>query len=186
MLVVCGEVILTFKEDKVMKFLKPNKQVNLLAISFLVLFSGVSKADVSLKLIEGKKFTDYKMSGQTSSKSLKTLEKELNELFSKLSSDYLLEKQKLEIEITNIDLPGIIHYAYGPNHQDLRIVESPTPYRMYFNFKLVNADGSVNKSGEHKIKDFYDSANKIKRNRSKGVVWYYQEALIKWFKELTE
>lgn len=146
-------------------------------------FSLLSSADIQLKFTDGKKFTDYELTGQTRTKSLETLERDLNKLLSKISADYLSDKQSLAIEVTNIDLPGIYHFSHGPQGQDMRIVNSNSPYKLYFNYTLKDEAGKVIKNGETKIKEFYDSniASRIKSNR--GTLSYYEKPLEKWFKQ---
>ena len=146
-------------------------------------FSLFSHADIQLKFIDGKKFTDYEITGQSRSKSLQTLERDLNKLLIKVSSDYLGEKQKLEIDVTNIDLPGIFHFSYGPQGQDMRVVDSNTPYKLYFDYVLKDETGRVVKQGEYKIKEFFDSGLSTRLRNNRGTLSYYEKPLEKWFKQ---
>jgi len=148
-------------------------------------FSTLSVASVKIKLIEGKKFTDYEVSGESRQRSLKTIEKDLHRLFSNLSSDYLKEKQVLEIDITNIDLPGYIHYTFGHASQDIRIVRSHDFYKVYFTFRVKSEDGEVVLEGEYQLREFLNLSSSINRRRghSRGSVAAYERPLKQWFKE---
>jgi len=158
-----------------------------LALFFSVLFILPSHlfAEVKIKLIEGKKFSDYQITGNSHKRSLKLLQKDLTKLFSKQAEEYLDSNQNLEIDITNIDLPGVYRYGYGSTDKDIRVLDSSTSYKLYFNFRLLNSSGELLKEGSHKIKDFFDSASIARKNRNRGTVGYYEEEVIKWFKGLS-
>ena len=167
--------------------MKPFKIVNclsILALSLMSLNVGIVNAEVKLKLINGEKFRDYKSSGQTSKQSLKTVKKQLSKLFTELSEKHLEKGLSLEIEVVELDLPGIYHYGYGSSNRDIRVIDTPTPYQIKFNYKLLDSNSQTVKEGEYKIKDFYDSPNKMRKNRNKGAVWYYEDELVKWFESL--
>jgi hypothetical protein len=143
-------------------------------------FSSVN-ADINLKFIEGKKFTDYELTGQSRNKSLDTVEKDLNKLLTKLSSEALTEKQTLEVDVTNIDLPGMVRYGLGPRHQDLRVVESNRPYMLYFTYRLKDLNGKVIKKGEHQLKEYVDFSLTSRMSSHLGTMGYYKKPLKKWF-----
>jgi len=145
-------------------------------------FTSFVSADVKLKLIEGKKFSDYEVTGQSRPRSLVTLEKDLNKLFTRLSDQTLKEDQIMEIDVTNIDLPGIYYYSVGPTNRDLRIIDSNTPFKLNFNYRIKNTNGELVKQGAHKIKGFSDSGTASWRNRNRGTVGYYERSLKKWIK----
>jgi DUF3016 family protein len=156
--------------------------VLMLLLSFA--FSSLANADASVKLIDGKKFIDYEVTDQSRPKSLRTIKKDLTRLFTKLSAEFLKENQSIEVEVTNIDLPGIYQYAFTNQNRDMRIIDSNTPYKLYFNYKIKNADGSVVKEGSHKVKEFADSGIAQRRTQNRGTVSYYQRPLEKWLKNL--
>ncbi len=144
-----------------------------------------STVPVKVALIDGRKFTDYELSGQSRQRSLKTIEKELNELFTKLSKEFLKDGESLEIDVTNMDLPGYIHYAVGSASQDIRIVRSLSHFRVYFNYRLKSADGKILNEGEHKLKEFLDLNSGIRQRtlRNRGNVSDYESPLREWFEE---
>lgn len=152
-------------------------------LSGLILFLPmVCSAEINLKFIDGKKFTDYEVTGQSRSKSLVTVEKDLNKLLTKLSNEYLKDKQVLEIEVTNIDLPGIYRYAIGPQHQDIRVIEYNRTYRLNFKYRLKNSSGKILKEGTHKLKEQTSLSLVNRINSHSGTVGYYKKPLQKWFK----
>jgi hypothetical protein len=150
----------------------------------LVLLSGPTQAvaSVELKLIDGKKFSDYQLTGDSRSKSLERLKKDFTQLFEVVSKEYVSKGEQLEVDVTNVDLPGRIHYFYGPNNDDVRVVESNTPYRLYFKFRVKDAAGKVIKQGEGKIRDFSESHARKLNRRQFGAAESYHLAVKKWFK----
>jgi len=165
---------------------KLKKPIYLLISLIMTLgFVGTSSATVKVALIEGKKFTDYEVSGQSRKRSLTTIEKDLNKLFTKLSEDYLKDGRTLEIDVTNLDLPGYIHYNMGYTSQDIRIVRSPTYFKVYFNYRIKTPDGKILTEGEHKLREFLDlsSASQRRKYNKRGNVSYYESPLKNWFKE---
>ncbi len=154
-------------------------------VSFLFIMMGTistASAAIKLTLIEGKKFIDYEVSNQSRVQSLRTVERDLNKLFDKVSSAYLAEKQIMEIDITNIDLPGMFHFGYGSQNHDIRIVDSNTSFKLYFSYRIKDSEGNIIREGEHKIKEFSDSGIASRHQNRGGTVGYYRRPLEKWFK----
>ncbi len=171
-----------------MKGLKLSLLRSPLIVVLAVAGLGVSNAslagsEVALKLVDGKSFSDYQLTGDSRKKSLKRLEKDFVKLFENASDAYVAEGQKLEIDVTNIDLPGQMRYFYGPNNDDMRVVESNTPFRLHFTYRLKNSEGKLIKEGEAKIRDFSESKVKSANNRNFGSAASYHIAIKKWFKK---
>ena len=141
-----------------------------------------ASATVKLTLIDGKKFIDYEVTDMTKNKSLQTIQKDLSKLFAKVSAQYLADNETMEVDITNIDLPGIFHFAFRYRNTDIRIVDSNTPFKLYFSYRIKNSEGKIVKQGEHKIKEFSDSGIASRQHNNLGTVSYYERPLKKWFK----
>ena len=159
-----------------------------LIASFLIIvgaavFSQPLSANTQVKLIDGKKFTDYELSNQSRKRSLTTLEKDFNKLFTKLSKKYLKEGQSVSIEVTNLDLAGDIRYNTGATNQDLRIVKDSSLLKLYFNYKVLAKDGSLVTEGEHKIKEFLHLSSHSQRQKHRGNLSHFVPFLEKWFKD---
>ncbi len=164
-----------------------NQFVKLLTMFVSLIFITVGaistvNATVKLTLIDGKKFTDYEVTDQTRKRSLQTIQKDLSKLFSKVSTKHLADNETMEVDITNIDLPGIYQFAYGHRNADIRIVRSHTPFKLYFSYRIKNTEGKIVKEGEHKIKEFFDSGILSRQHSNLGTVSYYERPLKKWFK----
>ena len=157
--------------------------INLISFLFIITATTSSaSATIKLTLIDGEKFTDYEVSNQSRTRSLKTVERDLIKLFDELSSEYLTEKQIMEIDITNIDLPGRFHFGHGSQSQDIRIVDSNASFKLYFNYRIKDSDGNITKEGEHRLKEFSDSGIASRHKSKRGTLGYYQSPLEKWFK----
>ncbi len=167
-----------------MKASKTTIAVPLISLFFGALFSFSTIAEVELKFVEERKFSDYELMGKNRRTSLIALQKDFKKLFTKIAAKHDMAERSLEIDVTNIDLPGIYHYSYGPQNENMRVVESHTPYKLYFSFRLKGESGAISKEGEYKIKKFLDSttSSRIKR-RNNGIVGYYEKPLEKWFTE---
>ncbi len=142
-----------------------------------------SAAEVKVEFIEGKKFSDYEMSGQTRKKSLKVLEKEMLNLFTELSNEVIGKQGVLSIKVKNVDLPGNIRYGMGQTSHDIRVIDNATLFRLDFEYALKNAEGAVLKQGEHQLKEFTDAQPTSLQMRNRSALGYFERPLKKWMKE---
>lgn len=102
--------------------------------------------------------------------------KDLEKHISKLAKA-LPENQKLEIEVTNIDLAGDVHIG---GVRQLRIIKDIYYPRFEFEFKLLAADDTVILTKKENIKDMgFMINNHLKyRNKSLG---FEKQLLDEWF-----
>jgi len=157
-----------------------------LVVFSLISIAASAETKVTTKLVEGKKFLDYQLTGFSRTKSLNVLQKSFNKLFaqlleSKQEQGKLSQDLTMEVAITDVDLEGFYHYSVGPQNQDMRVVESNTPYRMSFEYKISDSNGTVIKQGKHKISEFADSSLADRVQHRRGYVSYYKRPLKKWF-----
>jgi len=105
-------------------------------------------------------------------RTFKGFEKHFNKLAEKLSAD-----QTLKIEVTDVDLAGDTHTG-GINR--LRIVKELYYPKLTFSYQLLDADKSVIKSDDVKLKDmnFMTGGNLKYKHHSLG---YEKKMLDKWF-----
>ena len=102
------------------------KQLNkylmrLFVVTMSVVDISTVNASVKVTLIDGKKFTDFEMSNQSRAKRLQILQRDLTKLYSELATQYLSNNESLDIDVTNVDLPGIYHFAALRNHENIRV-----------------------------------------------------------------
>ena len=159
-----------------------NYVITLFVLSLSVIYIHPINAASQVKLIEGKKFIDYELTNQTRKRSLVTLEKDFNRVFSKLSTKYLKNGQSITIDVTNLDLAGDIRFNIGSANQNIRVIKEISPIKLYFKYKVVAADGSLVKEGEYKIKEFLSISSNINRLKNRGNLGHFMPYLEKWFK----
>ncbi|MBV1910246.1 MAG: DUF3016 domain-containing protein [Kangiellaceae bacterium] len=163
-----------------MKRVEINQALIWIVAAVSTIFSGMTAAESKVEFTEAKKFSDYELTGHSRKQSLKLLKVDLVKLFDQLTNKELDQGQTIEVNVTNIDLPGIMRYAYGASHQDIRVIKSNTPYKLYFEFSIKSAGGSVLKQGEFKLKEFANHHLSSMRNRNRSTVGYFKEPLKKW------
>lgn len=153
------------------------------ALSVVTLsLSNLAYAEVKVSFTEAKKFSDYELTSYSRKKSLSKLQTDLTKLFESVAKESNIEDKQLIIKVSNIDLPGTMKYAQGPNHNDIRVVDNNTPFRLYFSYQLKSTSGQIETEGEHKLKEYPDSRTMLARNRNKTSVGYYEEHLENWAK----
>ena len=139
-------------------------------------------ATVDLKFIEAMKFSDVDLSGMGRKQSIRHVKSDFAKLFKELSAGYIAAGGKLNVKVTEIDLPGEIDYFTFSN-RPTRIVRQHDFYRLYFDFKLEDSNGRLLKQGREKIKDFVDDRMSTRVRSSKAVsnVEQFRKNLEKWF-----
>lgn len=153
----------------------------ILAITiFSVLLSPKSNAaDLEVKWTNPDKYRDIR-AGQESRKSFKdrtfkSFEKHFTKLAAKLPEDQLLK-----IEVTDVDLAGDTRFD---TISQIRVITELYFPRMKFSYQLINADKSVNTSGEADLKDMsFMNGGRLLRYRNESLS-YEKKMLDDWFNE---
>jgi hypothetical protein len=65
----------------------------------------------------------------------------------------VLEGQRLEITVTNIDMAGDIETWRGPGRCDQRIMKDVYPPRIDIQFRVLGADGAELRAGARRLRD---------------------------------
>lgn len=129
-----------------------------------------------------KEFTDVKAAnghrGKFRDSTFAKLEKHLEKL-----AEHLPEGTKLKMTVTDLDLAGKVwpgHFSGLDTTSDVRVVKRIDIPRMNFSYELVDANGTVVKSGEENLKDmaFQDRLSKHRRHDS---LRYEKTMLKNWF-----
>ncbi len=97
----------------------------------LAALSARAAAEVEVRFIEPAKFTDIKSNSLTEESLFATLRQHLQTLGQK----YLGDAQRLEIEVTDLDLAGSIEYP--PQTQPLRVLRDVTGPRITLRWRLA-------------------------------------------------
>ena len=167
-----------------MRLNHPKMLVLFTAIAMLIGFSQSAAAAVEVKFVEPEKFRDIELSGFSKKRSIEHVQKDLTKIFKEIAKDYVGEKEKLSIEVTNIDLAGYIDYMSGDANRDIRVVRNSDIYKLYFRFESKNESGDTTKQGEKKIREFLThKPSRLIKNSKGNTVNYFEDDLKKWFKE---
>ena len=133
-------------------------------------------ASVEVQWTETEKYRDVKAGTGSSKKfrerTFKTLEKHLTKLAARLP-----ETQLLKVNVTDLDLAGRIDYV---SNNSIRVVKEIDIPSIEFSYQLLNADESVDKSGEVDLKDMnFMRHTSLKYNHES--LSYEKRMLESWF-----
>ncbi|MCC2607607.1 DUF3016 domain-containing protein [Planctobacterium marinum] len=141
----------------------------------------VDRVDESERLtvtwVNPKEFTDVKPSGGIASRFRDRTMENLHEYLDDLASD-LPAGQKLTMKVTDLDLAGRV----WPGAREYRLIKSIEIPRMDFSYQLVDADGTILKSGTEELKDMSFMSN-VSRTTSNDSLKYEKTMLKDWFRK---
>jgi hypothetical protein len=135
---------------------------------------------VKIEWKDPKSFRDVEAVGDIQSRfemrTFETLTKNLN----KEAVKVLKPNQKLELQVTDLDLAGDVRPTFGATSNDIRIVKDIYPPRITFTYS-VTEDGKVIMVGDEKLKDlgFMQSAGRMSDKATK----YESKLLTDWLKK---
>ncbi|MDQ6648375.1 MAG: DUF3016 domain-containing protein [Pseudomonadota bacterium] len=79
--------------------------------------------------------------------------KPLKAYIAKRAARILAPGERLDIEVTDVDLAGQYEPWLGPDFNDVRIVKRIYPPRIDLNFTVYGADGKTLRTGSRKLRD---------------------------------
>ena len=135
-------------------------------------------ADSEVKWTKPEKYRDIRPGDENKKRFQERTFKEFERYFAELAAK-LPQKQKLKIEVTDVDLAGDVRFG---SHRQIRIIKEIYAPRMTFSYQLLSADDTVLSSGEVKLKDlsFMRGSQLKHRNESFN---YEKNMLDDWFAE---
>jgi hypothetical protein len=138
----------------------------------------VHAADVKVTWTEPSKYRDIYSGNQGKKRFRESTFKELEKHLLKLAKA-LPESQKLEIDVTDVDLAGDVNSS---SMRDIRVIKEIYFPRIKFSYKLINEELAIIQSGDVNIKDmnFMMGISSRYRNKSLG---YEKKLLDDWFKD---
>ncbi len=126
-----------------MNVLSKNLILGVLFVSSAAFSSGDARVNVTFEKPE--KFTDFKTQANLRAKDRERLMQELTELIDRSVDKQFKNKQKLNINISNIDMAGT--FLYGTS--DLyRVILEFDRVRFDFSYELLDSDNKVIKQGD--------------------------------------
>lgn len=135
---------------------------------------------VKIEWKDPKSFRDVKAVGDIQSRyemrTFETLTKNLN----KEAVKVLKPNQKLELQVTNLDLAGDVRPTFGASSHDMRVVKDIYPPRITFTY-TVTQDGKTIMAGAEKLTDlgFMHSVGRINEKPTR----YESKLLVDWMKK---
>lgn len=150
----------------------------LIAVAAITLSATNAHAATSeVKWKEPNKYIDIDAGRETKSSFRKRLFKRFEKHFTKLAGK-LPDNKVLTIEVTDVDLAGNNRF----NMDRVRIIKEIDFPRMTFTYQVKNADGTIFKSGEAKLKDMSFMSKNNFRYKS-DFIGYEKRLLDDWFKD---
>jgi hypothetical protein len=108
---------------------------------------------VEVKFGDLAKFTDLRVSISTNDRDRQGLADELRRHIERVAPARLPADQKLSVLITDVDMAGEYPPITGGFSRDIRVIKDVYPPRIDLDFKLVRADGSVEREGHRQLRD---------------------------------
>lgn len=132
-----------------------------LTVLFALVAAGVTSAasadkprpPVEVTFVAPEKFTDVKTGSLDSDRGRDALLGQLKEHLVMTAAHYLAPGQRLEIQVTDVDLAGGFEPWRGLDFEDIRIVKDIYPPRVSLEFRLLGADGKVVSEGKRQLQD---------------------------------
>lgn len=135
-------------------------------------------ADVKVTWTEPGQYRDIYSGNQGKKRFQESTFKELEKHLLKLAK-VLPESQKLEIDVTDVDLAGDVHAS---SMRDIRVIKDIYFPRIKFSYKLINEEQAIIHSGNVNIKDMNFMMGNSSRYRNKAL-GYEKKLLDDWFKD---
>ncbi len=158
----------------------------MLLLSTTTVFSLASVADdaatvsnVEITWEDPKSYTDMRPSNESRVRFRKRVMRDLGEYIEELA-EALPAGQHLSINVTNVDLAGMVWPTFGTG-TDLRVIREVDIPRMTFSYAL-SANEQVIKSAEVSLKDMA-FMNRATTMRTNDVLRYEKIMLKRWFDE---
>lgn len=152
-------------------------------VALLFVLSESVAANIQIKLVKPEKFRDIDIAGYSQKKTISIVEKELHQLFSQISKEYINQDQKLSIEVLDVDLAGYIEYFWGSTNREIRLIRDNDRYRMKFRFELKDSNNKVLQSGEKSIQRFANlRQGRMTKGHNERFV-HFEKILKHWFEK---
>ena len=128
---------------------------SVLLVSAALFAAGAQAADpprVEVTFGDLSKFTDFRVSTMSNQKEREGLAHELRRHLEREAPLRIPADMRLQLSITDVDLAGDYRLGgVGPN--EVRVVKDMYPPRISLDFKLLRADGAVEKEGHRELRD---------------------------------
>jgi hypothetical protein len=108
---------------------------------------------VEVKFGELAKFTDLRVSVSTTERDRQGLAEELRRHLERAAPARLPPRTRLAVTITDVDMAGEYPPITSGYSNDVRVIKDVYPPRIDLDFRLVRADGSLEREGRRELRD---------------------------------
>lgn len=153
----------------------------LLALSAMAAQAAQPPDNVSVHYRNPAHFTEAKRSFGLNANDADAYLKPLKAYIAQRAARILASGQRLDVEVTDVDLVGEYEPWRGPDFNNVRIVKDIYPPRIDLDFTLYGADGKVLRSGSRSLRDlaFMARASAVDQDSLR-----YEKALIdRWLRK---
>jgi hypothetical protein len=111
----------------------------------------------------------------------------LERFFSKQAERLLPEGSVLEMNVVELDLAGDFEPWNMPHNHDVRIIKRLYPAQIEFEYKYMDADGTIVAEGQEKLRDRNVPSNLRARSISQTENYPYIKVLVRdWIRDLAK
>ena len=153
-------------------------KVLLTAFLLSAISGNVIAGEFEITWTEPEKYTDVRSSNEGKKRFRNRIFKSFEKHFAKLS-EQLPEGQILKLDVSNVDLAGDVRFS---PMQEFRIVKDIYIPRLSFTYELLNADKTIEDSGEVDLKDM-NFLTSISSHSINNTLKYEKRMIDKWFKK---
>jgi hypothetical protein len=150
-----------------------------LAAALLPAFA-LAQPAVDVKFGDLAKFSDLRVSIMTNDRERQGLADELKRHIERVAPERLPHGARLAVTITDVDMAGDYPPVTGSMSRDIRVVKDVYPPRIDLDFRLMRADGSVEREGRRELRNagFMWSTSPVNRDQ----LAFEKELLDDWLK----
>ena len=124
-----------------------------IAAALACLPAAATESPVQVTFTDLAKFTDLRVSIATTDRDREGLADELRRHIERNAPRRLPQGTRLAITITDVDMAGEYPPVTGSMSRDLRVIKDVYPPRIDLDFRLLRADGSVEREGHRELRD---------------------------------
>ena len=137
------------------------------SLGFAVLPALAAQPPVDVRFTDPTKFTDLRYTTSDSVHDTADLADEFRRYLERRTPAYLPAGKRLEVTITNVDMAGELRPSPSSVYMLRRQIRGIYPPRVDLEFRLVGADGSVERQGHRELRDagFLWSSSPLARDR---------------------
>jgi hypothetical protein len=123
--------------------------------ALLAVAAGLAHADIPVEVTFGDlaKFTDLRVSILTNDRERASLAEDLRRHLEREAPAHLPPGTRLVVGIRDVDMAGEYPPITGSLSRDLRVIKDVYPPRVDLDFRLLRADGTVDREGKRELRD---------------------------------